>query len=176
VRRLQTLATGARRTAGAALPDPQTDVALYRGIAQQALEILDPAGWRAFAHQTQATRRLVLTGSPDEVVARMAVRFTARGIDAQVMPLAAATGQSLPILVVLGERRPLDAERVAQLRRLALEPEPVALANVLTPETDAPLVEAYTTILRSADHTDTTLDVVVERILDHWRDLTSAGS
>jgi hypothetical protein len=67
---------------------------------------------------------------------------------------------------VLGERRPLDGERVTRLRRLALEHTPIALANLLTPEIDAPLVESFTTILRSADSSDAMLDIVAERIVD----------
>lgn len=166
VTRLQAEVAAARRLPRPALPAVESDAALYHEVARRALRVSDPAGWRAFARQLQTARTLALTGSPEDAVARVASRFAARGLTVQTVRAEDAAATTGPLLVVLGERRPLDAERIATWRRAALAPGPVALANVLTPETDVPLVEAFTCILRAGDHTDATLDVVTDRILD----------
>jgi len=167
VEKLQAAVAQARAMPRGALQGHEVDAALYRDLARRALQVLDPAGWRGFALRIHAASAVTVTGAPDDAVARLAARFVARGIAARTVALVdAAAAPPGPVLVVLAERRPLDAERIALLRQLALAAGPVGLANVLTPENDAPLVEAYTMILRSADHSDATLDVVAERILD----------
>src|SRR5262249_41972797 len=168
-----------RRAAAAApneseLPPPTRDAELYRTICRRALRVPDPAGWRAFGLAVREAQRLVVTGSPGGGVMRLAARLGASGITVETRALegAPAAEKNAPNLVVLGERRPLPLERVALLRRLAHDVTPIALANVLTPETDSPLAESYTTILRSADHTDGMLDVIASYVLDADPDLT----
>jgi beta-N-acetylhexosaminidase len=149
------------------LPPVEADAARCRELCARALRVLDPAGWRALARAAHESNRLVMTGWPEEMVARLAGRLRDRGQAVDVQRPDAILGPlGAPLLVVLGERRPLAQERVALLRRLALGHPPAALANLLTPEIDAPLVESFTTILRTADASHAMLDVVAERILN----------
>jgi beta-glucosidase-like glycosyl hydrolase len=166
--RAQAVAAGDRVATGQPLPPLDEEAAAYRELCRLALRVLDPQGWRAFARAARERGPLVMLGWPAELQERLAQRLRRHGIESSILdPMGAEDLQEgQPVLVVLGERRPLDAERVNRLRRLALEHAPIALANVLTPEIDAPLVESFTTILRSADASEAMLDVVVERIAD----------
>jgi hypothetical protein len=51
------------------------------------------------------------------------------------------------------------------LRRIGAHHAPAALANLLTPEIDAPVTDAYAALLRTADSSDAMLDEVVGRLL-----------
>ncbi len=173
VRNLKAAIPEPRAALGAA-PAQRDDVHL-REVCRRALRVLDPAGWRTFARAIADAGRVVVAGSPDEVVARFAAVLGAAGPTVEIRALDALHGPlGAPLLVVLGERRPLAPERVAILRRLPIDYTPVALANLLTPEVDAPLVEAYTAILRTADHTDAMLAVAAAVVLD--RDGTTIAS
>ena len=170
VARLQGQAADLAGSSGpvAADSDPQdaSVAARYRELCRRALQVHDPAGWRRVAHAARQHGKLFLAGWQEDLVARLTARVGARGIAVQpIAPEALTPEPGVPVIVVLGERRPLAAERVGSLRRLALAHEPLGLANLLTPEVDAPLVELFTTILRSADSTDAMLDVVAERVL-----------
>ena len=144
------------------------DAARYRDLCARALRVLDPQAWRVFARVARERGGLALVGWPAEVLERLAARVRQHGLDPALHDALAfeEIPPETPVLVVLGERRPLASERVACLRRLALERSPVALANLLTPEIDTPLVESFTTLLRSADHSDAMLEVVAARIAD----------
>jgi hypothetical protein len=148
------------------LPAASADDESYRQICRQALRVFDPQGWRLWGRAAREAGHVTLTGWPVDLLHRLSLRLRARGIEAPVHdPANGDAGLAVPLLVVLGERRPLDAERIGWLRRVAMAQAPVGLANLLTPEIDAPLVEVFTTILRSADCTDGMLDVVADRLL-----------
>jgi beta-N-acetylhexosaminidase len=170
VERLQALAAAAgERAALAPPPGPLADdAARYKELCGRALHVLDPQAWRAFARVARERGGMAIVGWPPEVLERLAARVRQHGLDPAVYDAMAfeQIAAETPVLVVLGERRPLAPERVACLRRLALERSPVALANLLTPEIDTPLVESFTTLLRSADHSDAMLEVVAARIAD----------
>ena len=168
VDRLRALAAAAADRPGAVAPLPpaNADAAFYLELCRRALRVEDAPGWEAFALAARAAGRIVATGSPAEVVARLADRIRATGmlVDVQA-PGDLRARLDAPLLVILGERRPLTAASVEQLRALAGSHAPIALANVLTPEVDSPIATAYPTRLRSADHTDAMLGVVAARIL-----------
>jgi beta-N-acetylhexosaminidase len=168
VDRLRSLAAAAadRPGAVAALPPASADAAIYRDLCRRAVRVADAEGWAAFASAARGAGGIVATGSPNDVVARLAERLRAAGVVVDVQPTTVPGGESdSPLLVVLGERRPLLADAVERLRGLPATHAPIALANLLTPEVDAAIVSAYPTHLRSADHTDAMLDVVAARIL-----------
>jgi beta-glucosidase-like glycosyl hydrolase len=168
VARLQASAAAATAVAPGAVSDAADAAAAarYRGLCQRALDVHDPAAWRRIAHAARQHGRLILAGWQEDLLARLAGRLGGYGVTVQtVVPETLTPELGVPVVVVLGERRPLLPERVGCLRRLALAHESLALANLLTPEVDAPLVESFTTILRSADHTDVMLDVVAARML-----------
>lgn len=164
--RAQAVAAGDRARIGRELPPVDEEATAYRELCRLALRVLDPQGWRAFARAAREHGPLVMLGWPAEAGERLAARIRPHGIEVALVDPMTAEGftEGQPVLVVLAERRPLDVERVNRLRRLALEHAPIALANLLTPEIDAPLVESFTTILRSADASDAMLDVVADRI------------
>jgi hypothetical protein len=141
--------------------------ARYRELCRRALQLHEPAGWRRLAQAARERQTLVLAGWQPELLERLGNRLQARGLGVRMLaPEALQPEPGLPVVAVLGERRPLAADKVACLRRLALVHEPLGLANLLTPEVDAPLVESFTCILRSADQTDAMLDVVAPHLLD----------
>jgi beta-N-acetylhexosaminidase len=167
VERLRALAAAAADTPQRASETPAAEAEHYRQLCRQALRVPDPAGWRALSQAARMQGKLALTGWPAELVQRLASRLPARGLEAVVHdPEMAQFDAGTPLVVVLGERRPLAPERVALLRQWAASQTPIGLANLLTPEIDTPLVESFTSILRSADTSDAMLDVVADRLVD----------
>jgi len=167
VERLRSLAAAAADVLQAAPESPAAEREHYRDICRRALRISDPSLWQALSRAAREQRKLALVGWPAELVQRLASRLPSRGIEAIVHePETADFEPGVPLVVVLGERRPLAAERIALLRRWAQAHPLVGLANLLTPEIDAPLVESFPTILRSADASDAMLDVVADRCAD----------
>jgi beta-N-acetylhexosaminidase len=170
VERLQSLAAarGDARRAAEPLPEAGADAARYRDLCRQALRVQNPAGWRAIQQRAAAGGRLVLAGWADEPLGRLAERLRGHGafeVLVQV-PDAVSPLEAAPVVAVLAERRPLDAERSAGLRHLALQHEGAGLANLLTPEIDAPFGELFTAILRTADASDAMLDVLADRLVE----------
>jgi len=168
VDRLRALAAAAADRPGAVAPlrPASADAALYGDLCRRALRVVDAPGWTAFAAGIRAAGRVVATGGPTDVAARLAEHLRRAGVIVEVLdPAALAARLDAPLLVVLGERRPLAGDVVERLCALPGRHTPIALANVLTPEIDAPIVAHYPTHLRSADHTDAMLEVVAERIV-----------
>ena len=147
------------------LPAPADDARWYAALCSQALRLEAPSAWRGF-WQAVAGETLRLAGWNDEVLQALSGRLAARGIATACITPEDAASAPAPTLAVLAERRPLSGSAVAALHRLAATAAPVALANLLTPEVDAPVAAAFPARLQSADRSDLMLDTVVERCLD----------
>jgi hypothetical protein len=146
--------------------DTGSEAQHYRQLCRQALRVPDPAGWKALSQAARERGKLALTGWPADLVQRLASRLPARGLEAVLHdPEAADFEAGTPLVVVLGERRPLSPERIALFaggpaRGAHWSCEPADAGD------DAPLVESFTSILRSADTSDAMLDVVADRLVD----------
>lgn len=173
VDRLRVLAAtrGDTPEAARALPALAADAGLYRDLCRAALRVENPDGWRAIARSTRDRGSLRLVGWNVGLLAELAGRLRGRGVRADTAtPEEAVSAETAGVIVVLAERRPLGDEAIEPLRRLARRNPAAALANLLTPEVDAPVSELFAARLRTADSTSTMLDVVV----DHWLDTGSS--
>ncbi len=142
---------------------PEDDTRVYRELCRRALRLENAPGWRMLAKRTAGTR-LLLLGWNDEVLRQLSQRLAAHGIQSECKTPDAIAGwpSGSPTLVVLAERRPLAAEAVAALQRIAARSPGAGLVNVLTPEVDAPFRDLFPTRLQTADKSDLMLDVVAE--------------
>jgi len=168
VERLRALAAARGDTPQVAAPLPPVEECegFYREICAKALRFENPAGWRSLAVAARAAGRLLLVGWQEETLDRLARRLRRQGLEVEVRsPGAVAPEPGAPLLVVLADRRPLAPERVAALRALAERHGRPPLANLLTPEVDAPVADAFGAILRSADETDCMLETLAERLV-----------
>lgn len=148
-------------------PAGNDDAHWYHALCRKALRVENEAGWRSFWRTQAAGAPLHLVGWNDDVLAAIAQRLRVRGVAAAcARPEASMAAADAAILVILAERRPLAADAVACLRRIAGARGPVALANVLTPEVDAPVAEMFAVRLQSADRSAAMLDVIVDGWID----------
>jgi len=161
--RVERLAAMARPPAPE-LPPPAEDARWYKALCGQALRLEAPSAWKRF-WQAGEGQTLRLAGWNEEVLLALSQRFEGLGIPTQCAAPEVLADYTAPTLAVLAERRPLGASASAALRRLAGGSGPVALANLLTPEVDAPVAAAFPARLQSADRSDLMLDTVVERCL-----------
>lgn len=145
----------------ASLPELQADAALYRDLCRRAIRVERAEAWERVTSSARASKQVVLHGAQPEVVARFESRLRARSWKVQCEPEGAAPTSS-PTLELLAERRPLPPERVAMLR--AAGGAGATLVNVLTPEVDATIADAFGCVVRTADHSDAMLDVLVARL------------
>ncbi len=145
----------------ASLPDLQADAATYRELCRRAIRVENPEAWLRVMSAARASKQVVLQGAQAEVVARFESRLRARSWNVKSEAEDAATTGG-PTLVVLAERRPLPPERVAILR--AAGNAGAALVNLLTPEVDAAIADAFACVVRTADHSDAMLDVLVTQL------------
>ncbi len=141
------------------------DARAYRELCSRALRLENAPGWQMLEERA-SRERLWLVGWNDEVLRQLSGHLAARGIDSQCsLPGEIARSgwkADSPTLVVLAERRPLEAEAVASLRQIAAPTHGAGLVNLLTPEVDAPLRDHFPTRLQTADKSDLMLDVVAE--------------
>ena len=145
----------------ASLPELQADAALYRDLCRRAIRVEHAEVWERVASAARAAKQITVRAAQPEVLGRLESRLQARGWAVQCEPEdAAPTGN--PTIALLAERRPLPPERVAVLR--AAGAAGAALVNVLTPEVDATIADAFGCVVRTADHSDAMLDVLVTQI------------
>ncbi len=147
-----------------ALPEFTDDARLYAELCRRALRVEDESGWRALWHRRGAGP-LELVGRDETLLLELAQRLERRGVECQRKQPEAALAPAAARIVVVAERRPMDEETLSALRRVAAA-SPAGLANLLTPEVDAPLAGAFPVRMQSADRSAVMLDVVVERWLE----------
>jgi beta-glucosidase-like glycosyl hydrolase len=170
VDRLRALAAAVGDAAEASEPlPPQEDRAFYRRLCTAALRVENAPAWAELLGPARAGRPLVLAGWNQEVLDKLAGRLRERGFRVEPRsPSEAVRLEGVPLGIVLAERRPLADDALRLLGALAERHPGAGLANLLTPEVDAPVAAAFRPRLRSADCSDIMLDVVA----DHWAGVT----
>jgi beta-N-acetylhexosaminidase len=149
------------------LGEPEQDRRLYAQICRAALRIDNKPAWQMFSRTLRSEGAVHLVGWDDELLGALRQRLQAHDAVVRVTsPEAALEVEPAATVFVMAERRPLDDGSVRRLHHLAQRQPSTLLANLLTPEVDAPVESLFAARMRSADRSDTMLDAVVERWLE----------
>jgi hypothetical protein len=109
---------------------------------------------------------LTLVGWNVTVLEGLQDRLRARDIRVETSTLADAAKRKLGCpLVLLAERRPLEADVVTELRAFLAQQKNVRLANMLTPEIDIAIRDEFAAYVQTADGSACMQDVFVEWLL-----------
>jgi beta-glucosidase-like glycosyl hydrolase len=154
------LARGDAPQAARPLPPFEEDLLLYRNLCQRSLKATGIEAWASLAHQLRNGQTLPLFGFDTSVVERLVRRLTSRGCAVQVVE-----DWFQATLLVLAERRPLEARLAKSIHEAHPEKERRFLANLLTPEVDVAFREQFAGTVHTADCSDGMLDVFVDWLL-----------
>jgi beta-N-acetylhexosaminidase len=142
------------------LPPLEEDLLLYRSLCQRSLQATGIEAWNSLAHRLHNGEPLCLHGFDSGVVDRLVQKLSARDCRVEVVG-----NWFQATLLVLAERRPLDAELLRTMQAVHMEKEKRFLANLLTPEVDVSIRDEFIATVHTADASDTMLDVFAEWLL-----------
>jgi hypothetical protein len=158
--RAQAIAVGDAPEAARPLPSFEEDLSIYRSLCRRSLQATQPELWGSFAHELRQGDAVTVGGWNRDVVSGLQRRLRERGCAVQVVQPELA-----PQLLVLAERRPLEETILRRVRDNAARTVRPLLANLLTPELDISLRDAFDATVQTADASPIMLDVFVEWLL-----------
>ena len=168
VDRLRALAVALGDTPQAARPLPpfDEDLLLYRSLCRRSLQVTNQDSWAALAHDLRHGERLTLVSWHDKLARGLCDRLQERDIQVETTSLARAIAEKARLpLVVLVERRPLEAEVLRQFPEFFKACPTARLANMLTPEIDIGIRDKFDAYVQTADASGCMQDVFVEWLL-----------
>ena len=164
VDRLRALAAarGDAPGAGEALPAFAEDAAFYRDVCAGAIRVGAGDPWAAIANAARAGTRVTLAGWHADALSALASRLRKHGVSPHSCAPDAVSDPGA-LVVVLAERKPLTPQAIQTLAQIARAYPHAVLANLGTPEVDAPVAQWFDARLQTADWSACMLDVLAQR-------------